>query len=139
MGGAHKSAAPLSVPRRVKTICFIHSSKCCFNMLSGEASAGQKHPVLAMCWRYVGAIFRSWALAERILRSCRVRSRFWSVFLHLGALHGRFWRGQGRFGEGFGGSNGLFFNVFSSFRVHARWRCAKAPDVQKPQFFQCFS
>ena len=92
-----------------------------------------------MCWCYVGVICRSWALPSRFLRSCRVRSRFWSVFLHLGVLHGRFWRGQRRSGEGFGGSNGLFFQVFSCFRMHARWRCPKAPDVQKPQFFLGFS
>ena len=33
MRGALKSAAPLSVPRRVKTICFIYGIKCCSNML----------------------------------------------------------------------------------------------------------
>ena len=65
---------------------------------------------------------------------------FWETsFLHLGALHGRFWRGPGRSGEGFGSSNGLFFQVFSCFRMHARWRCAKIPDVKKPQFFMGFS
>ena len=75
-----------------------------------------------MCWRYVGAIFRSWALPSRILRSCCVRSRFWSVFLHLGTLHGRFWSGQGRSGEGFRGFNfqqPIFPRFFMLLRARA--------------------
>ena len=107
-------------------------------MLLREARASRRGGNLALCWRYVGVSCRSWALPSRILRSCCVRFRFWSVFLHLGALHGRFRRAQGRSEEGFGGSSGLFFQVFSCFRVHARWRCAKAPDMQKPQFFPGF-
>ena len=34
----------------------------------------------------------------------------------------------------------VYFSKFCScFRMRARWRCAKAPDVQKPQFFLGFS
>ena len=79
----------------------------------------------------VGASFRSWAFPNRMLRSWCVCSRFWSVFLHLGALHGRFWSGQGRSGEGFGGSNGLFFPCFfmlsraRALAVRKSSRCAK--------------
>ena len=32
-----------------------------------------------------------------------------------------------------------FSKFLSSFRMHARWRCAKVPDVHKPQFFLGFS
>ena len=71
--------------------------------------------------------------------SCNVFWPAWLVFMRLGTLRARIWRGQRRSGEGFGGSNGLFFQVFSCFRMHTRWRCAKAPDVQKPQFFRGFS
>ena len=130
----HRSRCP-GVSDQYVLSTAVNAVLTCFR--GGQLS--HRHRDLELCWRYVDAIFRSWALAERILCSCRVRCRFWSVFSHLGALHGRFWRGQRRSGEGFGGSNGLFFNVFSSFRVHARWRCAKAPDVQKPQFFLGFS
>ena len=94
-------------------------------------------------WRCFGAMLALFFALGRFLTAFCVLAAFVLVsgrcFLHLGALHGRFWRGQGRSGEGFGGSNGLFFQVFSCFRMHARWRCAKTPDVQKPQFFPGFS
>ena len=63
--------------------------------------------------------------------SCCVCCRSWSVFVRLGALRARFWRGQGRSGEGFGGPRALFFEVFECFCLLSRYCGVDAPNLTK--------
>ena len=55
---------------------------------------------------------------------CRFFDASRSILEGSTTLRGGLWRLQRH----------IFPSFFSCFRMHARWRCAKTPDVQKPQF-----
>ena len=103
-GGAVKSAAPLSVPRRVRSICFIYSFKYCFYYLQGDpagpptqTSLGHVEPLLAM----LAPFFALERFLGSLCASCCVGCRAWPIFVRLGALQARFWKGSGLVLEGF--------------------------------------
>ena len=51
--------------------------------------------------------------------SCCVCGRSWSVYVRLGALRARFWRGLGSAGHGFGGPKRRFFELLACKRGNA--------------------
>ena len=72
-------------------------------------------------WRCVGAMLALFFALGRFLTAFCVLAAFVLVLgrflLRFGALQGRFWRVLGSFGEGLGGPQGLFFNVFACTRA----------------------
>ena len=96
-----KSAAPLSVPRRVRPMCFIYSFK--YFALTTRGVRGTLTSqfscflarFLGPCWLYFSLLGASWAYLvlfwQSLLRCCSSRSNFW----RLGTLRDRFWKGSG--------------------------------------------
>ena len=107
-----KSAAPLSVPRRVKPICFNKALNTCFNYLRG-GQPSRRPNFVRPCWSHVGTIFRSWALLGRC----------WRLLLRLLSLlagcsvswcaPGAIFENFGHSEAGFGSPMALFFEVFT--------------------------
>ena len=98
-----KSAAPLSVPRRVKTICFNKDVNTCCNMLYRGGPARPKDQRSSQTASHVGPMLAPFFALGRFLgafcASCCVCCRFWLVFMRLGALlldFGKFRKGPGR-------------------------------------------
>ena len=93
-----KSAAPLSVPRRVRPMCFIYSIK--YFALTTRGVRGTLTSqfscflarFLGPCWLYFSLLGASWAYLvlfwQSLLRCCSSRSNFW----RLGTLRDRFWK-----------------------------------------------
>ena len=123
LGGswASKSAALLAAPGVLDATAFY----ACINILlflprGGETFKMEPKPphvgaMLALCW----LIFRSWVA---FCVSCAPLNRFfgafgssWPLLLRLGALRDRFWRVQGRSGDGFWMYFHLFSDVFFYF------------------------
>ena len=94
MAELFKSAAPLSVPRRVKPICFIYCIKCCYNMLKG----GPAIPPTLKLVRPVGAMLALYSLLGASWASSAFLAAFFLAcwcFLRLVGRSGIDFEGRG--------------------------------------------
>ena len=76
-------------------------------------------------------LFAFFAFFFAFCTSSCVCCRSWSVFVRVGVIRVRFWRGQGRFREAFGGSRALFFEVFECFCMLSHYCGVDAPNPTK--------
>ena len=84
--------------------------------------------ILKLCYAMLALFFaigRSWDAFCASGCACRCS---WSVFVRLGRLRARFWRGLGRSGDGFGGPRGAFLKAF----VHEKTSKNAALGPPKP-------
>ena len=110
-----KSAAPLSVPRRVRPICF--NIQDLIDLSTYRGGPGNPHtPIFVFFGPFFGTMLASFFALGRFLGAFGAsRCVFWNsgpVFVGLRPLLGRFWRVSGKSGKGFGSPRASFFEFY---------------------------
>ena len=129
-----ESAAPISVPRRVKAICFNILDLIDLSTYRG-GPGNQTSSIPPLFGPFIGTMLAPFFALGRFLgafcTSCCVCARSWSVFVPLKALRARSGAHRARFSRGFGRFWRAKTSIFQGFRVQTKQHCANALTLTK--------